>query len=628
MPIDYRKTVLLGDSDSERAELLIDVIRNDFRTNVLRVEYFEDVDSKVREAAKADQTWKLILLAAELKESPTVHQSILPRHFYYVSQHTHRTVGCVYTSAEPPEDDAVGVHVPAFKSPSPGVPDRRQQLINQIVTLRLGGLKLWEKPLVDLDDDLVLHEQVRDLSPTRNIEKAKDTLAYLIRDFQGGQSEAVTVSRLIQGASGSKVFRFRPTAASETNERVLKVLHYSQEWKLNEEVPKHLQAQQSLNSRYEGYVPDIEVIAGGDNQHIASYYDWRAIAYDFVGGESFKKRGNQFGKFMDLETALIGSYEELRERTSGTPFEEHFATKEACASGRRHFLEVLLDWLSDNWYIGRAERKDREVLWDYSDGPDNNFGRFPPYQIPRRSKRYILNFLDEQQSRLGERFFDDWKTSHGIVHSFVAGSDKELKETYNLATSQRVILSPAHGDLNSNNILMWLDSSHPFLIDFPLFQGAGHALQDFARLEVEVKFTLMDRQQDSTASELPALDLTYSQLPLWHALEKQILKERWNVVNLKLPAGGFHTNVQYAFELVKLIRLKAMAVQNQHQQKRCPGFWTEYKLPLLYSTLRAIGYDSLSPFKRLIAISSAAELLKQCQAKSTASFRYRTPAFS
>lgn len=615
MSIDYRKTVLLGDSDPERAELLTDVIKNDFRANVVRVEYFEDVDSKLREAARADQAWKLILLAAELKESATVQQPILPRHFFYVWRNTQRTVGCVYTSAEPPEDDAVGVHVPAFRSPLPGVADRRQQLISQIVTLRLGGLKLWEKPLVELDDDPILLEQVRDLSPTRNLEKARDTLAYLIREFQGERSEAVTVSKLIQGASGSKVFRFRPRGSSESYERVLKVLHYNQEWKLNEEVPKHLQAQESLNNRYQGHVPEIEMIAGGDNQHVASYYDWRAIAYDFVGGERFKKRGNQFGKFMDLETVLIGSHEELRERTRGTPFEEHFATKDACASGRGQFLEILLEWLSANWYVARATRKDEEVLWDFSDGPDNSFGRFPPYQIPRRSKRYILNFLDEQKSRLGGRFFDDWEKRHGMVRSFVAGSDQELTDAYTLAAPQRVILSPTHGDLNSNNILMWLDSSHPFLIDFPLFQEAGHALQDFARLEVEVKFTLMDRQQDSTARELPALDLTYSQLPLWHALEEKLLKERWNADNLKLPAGGFHTNVRHAYELVKLIRAKAMVVQNQHQQKRGPGFWAEYKLPLLYCTLRVIGYDSLSPFKRLLAVSSAAELLSQCQPK-------------
>lgn len=619
MPIDYKKTLLLGDRNSERAALLIDVIKNDFCTEAIRVEFLDEVEVKVLEAVQASRTWKVVLLATDLEESATNREPILPRDFSHIAKNNYSRVGSVYTESEPPDPDAVGHYLPAIYVPPPGVADRRQKVIDSIVNARIGGLKLWKKPKIILDPDPVFVEQVGTLSPTGDFDKAKDILAYLIRDFINQDCDAVWVSGLIQGASGSKVFRFRPEVNdSKVNERVLKIAHYHQEWKLIAEVTRHLEAQETLGNEYKGHVPEIELLnpaSDPSSQHVSSYEDWRAIAYNFLGGKKFRKRGNRFGKFMDLETALIGSHAELQSKTGKTPFAKHFATESIGDAGRKHFLKILLDWLCNNWYLESGRLGEKEALWDYENGADDRFERFPPYKLAGKSKRHILNFLDGRKARMGQRLFPGWQEQHKTVRDFIAGSKAKLRRSFSLAEQHSVILSPSHGDLNSNNILLWLDEEHPFLIDFPLFQSNGHALQDFARLEVEIKFALMDRQADSNPSDLPAFDYTHSQVPVWQALEEHLLSERWNVGEPKLPAGSFNRNVRLSHDLVTMVRTKAREVQRQKRAKVTMSFWEEYRTALLYHTLRAIGYDSLSPFKRLLAVFSAAELLEQSRKK-------------
>jgi hypothetical protein len=621
MPIDYKKTLLLGDRNAERAALLIDVIKNDFCTKVIHVEFLDEVDARVIEAVQASQTWKVVLLATDLEESATKQEPILPRDFSHIAKNNYSRVGSVYTEIEPPDPDAVGHYLPSIYVPATGTKGRRQLVIDSIVKARIGGLKLWKKPKIILDPDPVFVEQVGTLSPAGDFDKAKDILAYLIRDFINQDCDIVRVSGLIQGASGSKVFRFRPEVNdSKVNERVLKIAHYHQEWKLTAEVTRHLEAQETLGNEYKGHVPEIEssnAAIDPSSQHISSYEDWRAIAYDFLGGKKFRKRGNRFGKFMDLETALIGSHAELQRKTAKTPFAKYFATEMICDAGRKHFLEVLLDWLCTNWYRELGHLGEKEVLWDYENGADDRFGRFPPYTLPGRSKRYILNFLDGRKARMGQRLFVGWQEHHKIVRDFIAGSKAKLSRLFSLAEQNSVILSPSHGDLNSNNILLWLDEEHPFLIDFPLYQSAGHVLQDFARLEVEIKFALMDRQEDSSSRDLPAFDYTHLQVPLWQALEEHLLSEQWDVGEPKLPVGSFDRNVRLSHDLVTLVRTKAREVQRQKRAKGTMSFWDEYRIALLYHTLRAIGYDSLSPFKRLLAVFSAAELLAQSRKKQS-----------
>src|SRR5689334_3858773 len=100
MPADYKKTVLLGDRDPERAALLIDVIKNDFRTEVVHVEFLDDVDTKVLEALGASKYWKVVLLAADLEESRTKPDTILPRDFSHIAKNNYSRIGCIFTQTE------------------------------------------------------------------------------------------------------------------------------------------------------------------------------------------------------------------------------------------------------------------------------------------------------------------------------------------------------------------------------------------------------------------------------------------------------------------------------------------------------------------------------------------------
>jgi hypothetical protein len=147
-----------------------------------------------------------------------------------------------------------------------------------------------------------------------------------------------------------------------------------------------------------------------------------------------------------------------------------------------------------------------------------------------------------------------------------------------------------------------------------MFQKKGHALQDFAKLEAEIKFTLMDRQKGSAAGKPPAYDFTYSQLPLWRSLEDHLLNDGWDAKKSDWSKNRHKDNVMFCLELVQLVRDKAAAVQQQTiDSAPQPNltFLEEYFPALLFHTLKAIGYDSLSVFKRLLAVYSASCLLKK-----------------
>ena len=155
-----------------------------------------------------------------------------------------------------------------------------------------------------------------------------------------------------------------------------------------------------------------------------------------------------------------------------------------------------------------------------------------------------------------------------------------------------VLLSPAHGDLNSSNLLLWLDDlSHPFLIDFPSYQTNGHALQDFARLEVEVKFMIMDRQNIPGAA--PALDYTHSQLPLWKEFEDHVLAAELPDPGPVWQNNGHRESVDICLQLLQKLRACAIEIQKVKRSESDPDFFTEYLPPLFYHTLHAISYPSL-----------------------------------
>jgi hypothetical protein len=275
-------------------------------------------------------------------------------------------------------------------------------------------------------------------------------------------------------------------------------------------------------------------------------------------------------------------------------------------------LEKMLGWLCQSWYMNpKRVRRQERPLWQTEDLPDRAFIDLPPYRLPTRRKGHILGFLEGKQARMGARFFAGWENYRKSVEEFV----ENRKGRTGVGVLDRilpVVLSPAHGDLNGNNIFLWLDHpDQPFLIDFPFYQEAGHALQDLARLEVEIKFALMDRQEDSPKEELLAFDLTSSQLPLWQEVEEHLLLQKWDQPKNDWQAKGYSRNIELCLKLVQMVRRKAREVQGQELGvRKIPEFLGEYLPALLYHTLQAIGWPSLSIFKRLLAVYSGAKILE------------------
>ena len=63
----------------------------------------------------------------------------------------------------------------------------------------------------------------------------------------------------------------------------------------------------------------------------------------------------------------------------------------------------------------------------------------------------------------------------------------------------RVVVVNASGAVSgAEAVLLWVERGHFFLIDFDTYQEKGHPLQDFAHFETEIKFGLMDSEDELT----------------------------------------------------------------------------------------------------------------------------------
>jgi len=481
-------------------------------------------------------------------------------------------------------------------------------------------LTLKRLPRVDIvnfpTDDALLAEQVRCLNVDRNLQSGITLLGQLVGKFYN--SERVEVFRLGQGGSGASVFGIEPKKGGMSQgKHVLKLCPGRFRWKIDAEVNQHLQANPELDTAMRQHVPELQPcryphLEG--SEYIASYSGWHAICMSFLGA-------GDLGAVVDLETILIGAPDELTDKAKGTDFAKRFSDLAQVPVVRFELLDVFMQWLFKEFYDeGRKTNRNSTPtrIWDAEDAPAEAYIALPPYKLPARTKGYILSFLDSRDARLGKRFFDSWDTDLKAIRDLVAKEPGPHVGVAALDRELNMVLGPAHGDLHANNILMWLEHpDQPFLIDFPFYRREGvHALQDFASLEASVTFGLMDRQINASREDPPALDYTHTQVALWREMQGQLLSGRWekpaSVWNRKKSAG----NVNLSFELVNRIRNRAKLLQERPVPgvDDLPSFADEYFPALLYHTLRTIGYPSLSIFKRLLAVYSAARILDRLRA--------------
>jgi hypothetical protein len=608
---ELREWALIGDNNLERRHFLKEILENQFLLRAEAANTFDDLVGQLKE-----HSYKLILVAEDL---PLSHRtpSYAPSNYLWELSTKEVSLGCIVVADIPAEVAALGIQFCCIHiSPAFPMTEQRERVLTELGTIN--SLRRAPKsPVITLDDDPVLEEQIRVLSEFRSLKEGAEQLQYLVRDLI--DCDQVEVSRLGQGLSGARVFRFRPQkGAQELGEFVIKLSPAEDLWKVELETAGYANATSCLGiPDYRPHVPKLATprlphgTANTPLSYAVSFGRWYAISYEFLGG-------GKFGKFIDLEAALVAESEELLKKTEGCPSALASAAPSDVLAFRIATLEKMLSWLCTNWYMNTADnrvRRDTRRIWETSDVPNREVASLPPYRFAGKTKGLVLGFLDSDAAKIGPRVFDRamWNDKWATVRRLVTRPEGTKTGVPGLDGELSAILSPTHGDLNANNMFFWLQhEDQPFLIDFPFFDNCGHALQDLARLEVEVKFGLMDRQRSSPEGDLPAFDYTSSQIALWQEMEDHLLSDDWAAIKKESDwkQGRFTTNVDLSLGLVQAIRRKAVEVQSQQPDSFVKPFLNEYLPALLFHTVRAIGYQSLSLFKRLLAVYSSGSIIR------------------
>ena len=569
--------ILLADADEARATAIRETLEREFIVSVVWVSTWVRVEKEIKDPM---DRFVLILLSEDL---PKHENWLLPGVDYY-TQHLQEQgwphVVVVYSGAKLEQKIAPGTSATRFPAP---------EFVSTLGAF-LPGHNLLLK--ASLESGAAFREQLRDLDIDQHDQKRSiRILEQLVARFFDWPT--VKVGQLTPGLSGAQVFRIEGD-----RKYVLKLVRDTDRWKLEQEVKRNpLVPGGVANVRLnKPGLKECRYREKGRSPHIASHgRRWCAVCYDYLGGQ-------EFGDLLDLYTVLTAPPAKLPAEAEGGL--ENF---------RRMRLAKLVGWLCHHWYEKGAERKTRKI-WDTRHRNERQYDGFPPYRLAARRKSAILGFLhSEEATLLGPRRMNDWDEHKKRVWRFV--SDGTCPP--GLKGELSMVLSAAHGDLNSRNAFLWEDYlDQPFLIDFPMFQPRGHALQDFARLEVEIKIVLMDQQTGTVTAALPALAWTWEQLDSWRQLEDHLLSVDWENDFTCMDTGTgppCAENVKLSFELVRDLRKHARKVQRQ-LLRDAPDFPDEYRPALLYHTLRAITY-SAPIFKRLLAVYSASRLLQQAGLK-------------
>jgi hypothetical protein len=641
--------ILIGDPNQDRSSWLERLLRDKFVVqDVSRYTYFEDLDTGLVETYG-----RIVLLSDDLLYDKDAKIPILEGNLLLLSRNRCARLGVIVAAGHYPNLGGVRkqlpglfwVDMPRWETPRPGcsfVPTEAEE--SKVVYELVGGLgdhlpMRRQNVYVELDRDPSLREQVRSLSKSRDLKEGEELIGKMVRDFFQ-DCEAVWVGKLVQGKSGAKVFRIFPGIRDPVSgkidhrgfdsEHVLKLTRES--WKVLLEGQGHDGARDTLAKKYISHIaerksPPEELYDEADKatRYAVAENRWYGLCYDFLGeadSSPARSKGKTLGKFIDLQSALVSDPTTFSDRTKDTRFDPELVTaehgsgeKDATANRvskeRERIFRAQLNWLCKIWYKGPDAKRQIRSLWDFADREKEGYPQAPPYRLSGITKGYILRFLDDPDfTMIGHSLFgDDWMTHTERVLRFVEMPDAK---SHALRLEYSVVVSPSHGDLNASNILLWLEQEeHPFLIDLATYSREGHALQDFAKLETEIKFSVMDRQQGLRCDQSWAYDLTHSQLPLWIKVEDYLLGN-WKA-NEDLGSDGYQEHVKFCLHLTRLIREHAEEVQGQEiDPPPTLSFDEEYRVPLLHHTLRAISYDTLSTFKRLLAVYSASHLIKRC----------------
>lgn len=265
------------------------------------------------------------------------------------------------------------------------------------------------------------------------------------------------------------------------------------------------------------------------------------------------------------ESAII--YEPVNWEESIVPFGRFYRDEESdeiCL-----LLENMLGELIDCWY--KHQELDSKPLSESN------------YHIGEKERREILIIIEE----LGEFFpwyLGDWgEECIGQLRNFVSREPIGDKNLWERQFDHQECL--VHGDLNSNNFFVDADDERLktwFLIDFAHTEPA-HYMMDFAKLEAEVKFFLMDNWI--------ADNLNPKHIRLWIEFE-DLLKSVAFGGTPEFPDRRGSSDVRKAYTVISRIRSLAANVKDFNE--------IDYYIALLYHTLMALRYSQ--EFRNVVTI--------------------------
>jgi hypothetical protein len=430
--------------------------------------------------------------------------------------------------------------------------------------------------------DLILEHQLRSLWERLPADESRLNLQRILRNLFGGVPW-VRLERLALGRSGAPVFLAVCGSPGKEQKFAIKLTPALQ-WSKTRWVTHWEQIQHALN-------------AGGLAKHVPTLFKPAKPGANLEFHANTKGWFAEAWQFLDPRLAPI------------LDFQAAYQLQTLTDDDIEDMVNRLFQLLCHAWYENKQVTvRESRALWSNAERAYVDSFDFPPYQLTTRWKIQVLCSLEDLD-----------KYGYGLVSATWADDVRTVRQWLiegpsshgRALVSRNVVLSPIHGDLNKNNILFlrWAGELKPFLIDFVAYRPHAHTLQDFAQFETEVKLALMETEQTAPSG---ALDLDPRQLPIWMNCDAQLAINTWMPeaakANQSEPRSVCLTR---ALNIVQLTRNRALEVHTTASgNSALEEFQVEYAAALLYPTLRSIAYDSLSVLKRLLAVHSAARLIR------------------
>lgn len=248
-------------------------------------------------------------------------------------------------------------------------------------------------------------------------------------------------------------------------ERVLKLTPDRDAWKPHNELGHYREIRRGLQRSVIPMIPKVRGIPNDPalRPQPAIFGGWLAVLYYYLGIGPLA--------LADFEQAFLhpkGCLRKLKTTFAPLPVRPTWQTFPRC------FLSLLFKQF-EPWYGSNRQIQER-VLWDCQEATKQGALTFPPYHFRPWEKARIIQSLYVLEPcgkpLLGDRWRQSVRTVLDCLSTKFGQSDPLLR------TPQRVLLTPVHGDLNANNVLVGLNHWAPFLIDFACYQSQGHMVQE------------------------------------------------------------------------------------------------------------------------------------------------------